>query len=51
MLMALKGQVREGDTVPLTVIVENKDGKRQALEVKALARALSGAMGNDQDHQ
>lgn len=38
MLMDLKGQVKEGDTVPVTLVVEGKDGKRQTLEVKAAAR-------------
>jgi copper(I)-binding protein len=38
MLMDLKGQVKEGDTVPVTLVVEGKDGKRQNIEVKAAAR-------------
>jgi copper(I)-binding protein len=38
MLMDLKGQVKEGDTVPVTLVVEGKDGKRQTIEVKAAAR-------------
>jgi copper(I)-binding protein len=38
MLMDLKGQVKDGDTVPVTLVVEGKDGKRQTLEVKAAAR-------------
>ena len=50
MLMDLKGQVKEGDTVPLTLIVESKNGKRETLEVKAAVRALSGAMGNEHHH-
>ncbi|MCX7265278.1 MAG: copper chaperone PCu(A)C [Betaproteobacteria bacterium] len=41
MLMDLKGQVKEGDVVPLTLVVEGKDGKRQTLEVKATARAMT----------
>ena len=38
MLMDLKGQVKDGDTVPVTLVVEGKDGKRQTIEVKAAAR-------------
>lgn len=38
MLMGLKGQIKAGDAVPLTLTVEGEDGKRMALEVKALAR-------------
>jgi hypothetical protein len=40
MLMDLKGQVKEGEQVPLTLVVETRDGKRQTLEIKAVARAL-----------
>jgi hypothetical protein len=40
MMMDLKAQVKEGDTVPLTLVVEDKDKKRQNIEVKAVARAL-----------
>jgi copper(I)-binding protein len=41
MLMDLKGQVKEGDTVPLTLVFEGKDGKRQSLDIKAPAKPLS----------
>ena len=34
MLMDLKGQVKEGDTVPVILLVEGRDGKRQSLELK-----------------
>ena len=42
MLLDLKGQIKEGDKVPLTLQVENKDGKRSQLEVSAEARPLTG---------
>jgi len=41
MLMDLKQQLKEGDTVPLTLVVEGKDGKRETLEVKASVKALA----------
>ncbi len=41
MLMDLKQQVKEGDTVPLTLVFEGKDGKRETREVKAQVRALN----------
>lgn len=41
MLMELKAQVKEGQSVPLTLVVEGKDGKRQTLEVKAAVRPLA----------
>ena len=50
MLMGLKHQVKEGETVPVTLVVENKDGKRENVEVKASVRALSGEMSNKHMH-
>ena len=44
MLMALKRQIKVGETVPLTLVVENADGKRSTVEVKAPVRPLSGHM-------
>ncbi len=41
MLMDLKAQVKEGDTVPLTLVFEGKDGKRQNLDIKATAKPLA----------
>ena len=41
MLMDLKQQVKEGDTVPITLVVEGADKKRETIEVKAAVRALS----------
>jgi len=43
MLMGLKGQIKEGDTVPLTLVVEGRDKKRETVEVKAVVRPLGGA--------
>lgn len=43
MMMDLKGQVKAGDVVPLTLVLEGKDGQRSTLEVKATARPLGGA--------
>lgn len=47
MLMDLKGQVKDGDQVPLTLVVEGKDGKRQTLELKVPARPLNAAAQKD----
>ena len=44
MLMDLQAQVKEGDAVPLTLTIENKDGSRETLEVKAAARPLNAPM-------
>lgn len=41
MLLGLKGQVREGEPVPLTLTIEARDRKRTTLEVKATVRPLA----------
>jgi periplasmic copper chaperone A len=41
MLMDLKQQLKPGDSVPLTLVVENNDGKRETLQIKAPVRALA----------
>lgn len=45
MLMGVKTQIKSGDVIALTLIVENKDKKREVIEVKAKARALNSADG------
>mgnify|MGYP003344326284 FL=1 len=47
MLIDLKAQVKAGDAVPLTLVFEDKDKKRQTVEVKAEARALNSAAKMD----
>jgi copper(I)-binding protein len=41
MLINLVGQVKEGDQVPLTLIVENAKGDKETIQVNATARALN----------
>ncbi len=38
MLMGLKGAIKAGDTVPLTLTVEGEDKQRSTVEIKAQAR-------------
>ncbi|MGE0096824.1 MAG: copper chaperone PCu(A)C [Hydrogenophaga sp.] len=45
MLMDLKGPVKAGDVVPVTLVFESQGGQRESLEVKATARPLGPAMG------
>ena len=45
MLMGLKQQVKEGDAVAVTLVIEGADGKRESVEVKAPARAMNSAQG------
>jgi len=42
MLMDLVKPVKPGDTVPITLTIEAKDGKRSQLEVKAPVRPIGG---------
>jgi periplasmic copper chaperone A len=43
MLMDLKQQLKAGEMVPVTLVVEGKDGQRERIELQAPVRAL-GAM-------
>ncbi|MBW3511307.1 copper chaperone PCu(A)C [Janthinobacterium sp. NKUCC06_STL] len=40
MLLDLKGQVKAGDKIPLTLVVEGEDKRRVTIEVNAVARPL-----------
>ena len=41
MLMDLKQQLKEGDTVPVTLVIQGKDGKQETIELKAPVRPLN----------
>jgi len=41
MLIDLTAQVKEGDKVPLTLIVENAKGEKETVQVEATAKALA----------
>ena len=42
MLMDLKKQIKVGDVIPLTLVLEGKDKKRESIEIKLKARSLNG---------
>jgi copper(I)-binding protein len=44
MLMDLKRELKEGDTVPIELVVEERGGRRQVVEVRAQVRPI-GARG------
>jgi copper(I)-binding protein len=46
MLMDLRQQLKDGETVPITLIVEGKDKKRETIEVKAPVRQLNTEAGS-----
>lgn len=50
MMMDLKQQIKEGDIVPVTLVVEGKDKKRTSLEVKVPAKPLAGMGKMDHGH-
>ena len=47
MLIDLKQQVKEGDKVPLTLVIEGKDKQREVVEVQASVKALNSAKSSD----
>jgi len=49
MLIDLKAPLREGEAVPLSLVVQGRDGRRESLEVKALVRPIS-AVGSGSSH-
>ena len=51
MLMDLKQQMKEGGTVPLTLVIEGKDKKRSTVEVKASIKPLTTAAPAQMDQQ
>ena len=46
MLMDLKQELKAGDSVPLTLVIEGAGGKRETLEVKAPVKALADSSGH-----
>lgn len=41
MLMELNGQIKAGDTIPITLTIENKDSRRETIELKVPAKPLT----------
>ncbi len=50
MLFNLKTQLKDGETAPLTLTVENRDGSRQTLDVTAPVRPLGAPAGMPMKH-
>jgi len=50
MLMDLKAPLKKGDTVPIRLKLQGRDGKPQELEVKAEVRDLTAARGGQHQH-
>lgn len=45
MLMDLKAQAKPGETIPLTLVFEGKDKKRELIEVKAVVKSMMATEG------
>ncbi|QJC80143.1 copper chaperone PCu(A)C [Pseudomonas umsongensis] len=50
MLMDLTGQIKEGDSVPLNLTVENAKGEKETIQVNAPAKALNTMDHGNMDH-
>jgi copper(I)-binding protein len=48
MLMGIKQPLKAGEKLPVTLVVEGKDGKRENVEVQAEVRALGAPQGGGQ---
>ncbi len=46
MLLDLKQPIKDGDDVPLTLVLEGADGKRTTVDVKAKARGMQPMQGH-----
>ncbi|AUL99696.1 hypothetical protein B4966_05605 [Rhodocyclaceae bacterium] len=51
MLIDLNAQLKEGDVVPLTLVVEGKDGKREQVDLTAPVRPLATPAGGGMQHR
>jgi copper(I)-binding protein len=51
MLMDLKEQMKEGATVPVTLVIEGKDKKRSTVEVKAPVKSLTTPAKAEPEHK
>lgn len=50
MLLGLKQQLKAGDTVPLTLVIEGADRKRETVEVQAQVRPLAAPEHGEHQH-
>ena len=46
MLMDLKQELKAGESVPVTLVIEGTGGKRESVEVKAPVKALADSSGH-----
>ena len=46
MLMDLKQELKAGESVPVTLVIEGTGGKRESVDVKAPVKALADSSGH-----
>ena len=51
MLIGLKQQIKEGEIVPITLVLEGKDKKQETIEINALVRPLNTAKDEHHGHK
>lgn len=51
MMIDLNQALKEGDTVPLSLVIETADGKRQTIDVKAAVRPLQSRAVDHGNHK
>jgi periplasmic copper chaperone A len=51
MMIDLNQTLKEGDTVPLALVIETADGKRQTIDVKAMVRPLTSRPVDNSHHK
>jgi len=50
MLTGLKQQIKEGDTIPISIVVEGKNKKRETVQLNASAMCMEAATTGKHDH-
>jgi copper(I)-binding protein len=48
MLIGLRQQIKEGDTIPISIVIEGKDKKRETIKLNAAAMTMDAAAAGKQ---
>jgi copper(I)-binding protein len=50
MLMGLKQQIKEGDNIPISIVIEGKDKRRETIKLNATAMTMNAAAAGKHAH-
>lgn len=50
MLVGLKQQIKEGDSIPISIVIEGKDKKRETIKLNAPAMTMEAGTGEKHAH-